>query len=83
MKETNCEISWLRNTLRICVSVCSTVTIDTVVSEGEQRVSANLMRKAVACDKMFTALVGYMNDAMRVEKSEYTNNQEVPAWLAS
>lgn len=57
------------------------VTVDTVFSEGEQRVSANMKRKADACDKMFTALVAHMNDAQKVERHEYDQTQEIPSWV--
>jgi hypothetical protein len=58
------------------------VVIDTISTEGEQRVAKNLQRKAEAADRMFTALVAHMNDAMAIRKPETTNGKiEVPAWL--
>lgn len=58
------------------------VTVDTIFSEGEQRVSANLKRKEIACDKMFTSLVSHMNDAMKVDRSEYTKRVKAPSWIS-
>ena len=58
------------------------VTVDLIRTDGEDRVVANLKRKADAADRMFTDLVSYMNNSMTIERSkEYSNKMEVPEWL--
>lgn len=58
------------------------VQVDRIVTEGEQRVAENLDRKEKAADRMFAMLVEYMNDALRIERTnEYLKRMEVPAWL--
>lgn len=58
------------------------VTIDIVSSEGEADVLKNLQRKAHQSELMFTELVEYMNNELRIEqKNEYTKKEEVPSWL--
>lgn len=58
------------------------VVVDVITTEGGMNVLANLNRKAEQADRMFTALVAHMNDAIRVERATYDNPVEVPAWLA-
>jgi hypothetical protein len=58
------------------------VTVDIVLSEGEERVRANMKRKSDAADRMFSALVAEMNNAVKISRSiEYTKKEEVPSWL--
>lgn len=57
------------------------VTVDVISTEGEQHVRDNMKRKAIAADQMFTFLVQYMNDAMKLNRNEYNTNVEVPVWL--
>lgn len=58
------------------------VVVDIVTSEGEASVMANLQRKALAADRMFTELVAHMNDALKIERAvEFTKKEKVPAWL--
>lgn len=58
------------------------VTVDIIMSEGEERVMANLHRKATAADRMFTELVRHMSDAIRIERGvNYPNQERLPAWL--
>jgi hypothetical protein len=58
------------------------VTVDIVTTEGELGVKANLQRKAVAADKMFSSLVAEMNHALKIERFESFRVQEkVPRWL--
>jgi hypothetical protein len=58
------------------------VRSDIVTTEGEKSVLANLQRKADAADKMFSHLVSFMNDAMRVEQDQsFVREEEMPAWL--
>ena len=58
------------------------VTVDLVASEGERGVKDNLRRKSEAADKMFSALVAHMNDAMGLARSvSYEKEVEAPRWL--
>jgi len=58
------------------------VTVDIVATEGETGIAANLQRKAEQADRMFTALVRHMDDAMRLEsEARFPEETEVPAWL--
>ena len=59
------------------------VTVDVITTEGGRNVLANLERKAEQADAMFTALVSHMNDALDVQRVDYNNQMEVPAWLVS
>ncbi|MFN2347445.1 MAG: helicase C-terminal domain-containing protein, partial [Dermatophilaceae bacterium] len=59
------------------------VVVDVVTTKGGQNVLNNLHRKSKAADAMFTALIGHMNDALRIDrKHDYTDRIEVPSWLA-
>ena len=58
------------------------VTVDVVTTEGEQRVLANLQRKAQAAERMFSQLVELMNDSLAIEQRErFAMKEEVPGWL--
>jgi len=58
------------------------VTVDVITSEGERGVFANLRRKSDQADQMFAMLVGYMNDALKIDNRTYFNNKmELPQWL--
>ncbi len=58
------------------------VRVDIVTTEGEQGVMANLQRKSQAADKMFSALVEQMNEAMEIDgRHKFTKTEEIPAWL--
>lgn len=58
------------------------VDADVIATEGEQRVSENLARKAAAADKMFTVLVECMNDAIQIDRSlHFTERMKIPSWL--
>lgn len=58
------------------------VRSDIVTTEGEQAVLENLQRKAVAADKMFSALVREMNNILKIERSNKGAQRiEVPSWL--
>jgi hypothetical protein len=60
------------------------VTVDTVTTEGTQKVVANLRRKADQADAMFARLVEHMNDSLRVGRSRYGDlDEELPPWLSS
>lgn len=58
------------------------VTVDLIASEGEIGVKDNMRRKAEAADRMFSALVARMNDAMSILRgTKYEKQEEVPSWL--
>lgn len=58
------------------------VRVDIVTTEGEKSVLKNLQRKAAAADKMFSGLVRYMNDSIKVDRGvKFTKQTEVPSWL--
>jgi hypothetical protein len=60
----------------------SPVTVDVITTEGELGVLRNLQRKAEAADKMFAALVGFMNDALQLDSiNPFVNAEELPNWL--
>jgi hypothetical protein len=58
------------------------VRVDVITTEGGANVLANQQRKADQADRMFTALVAHMNDALAVTGATYDTPVEVPAWLA-
>lgn len=58
------------------------VTVDVVLTEGEQRVFDNLKYKSDAADRMFTRLVQYMREGQKSEIDRtYDKKEEIPAWL--
>jgi len=58
------------------------VTVSIVCSEGESSILANLQRKQMQTERMFTELVAHMNDAMRLVSQDYFPEVEkVPTWL--
>ena len=57
------------------------VKVDIVTTEGEQNVLKNLQRKSEAADKMFTSLVREMNNAIKIELTNYDTKEEMPQWL--
>lgn len=57
------------------------VTVHRVATEGEKHIQANMNRKALATDKMFTELVKHMNDAMHIERKEYSLTPTLPTWI--
>lgn len=58
------------------------VIVDIVSTEGGQGVKRNLQRKAAQADRMFTALVSHMNDALKIEAHVRNGRPvEVPEWL--
>ena len=60
------------------------VVVDVVSTAGEGNVLGNLQRKAEAADRMFTALVDHMRDALHVHLPSYVNQTpHVPEWLTS
>jgi hypothetical protein len=58
------------------------VVVDIVTTEGGRHALDNLQRKADQADRMFTALVSHMGQAMAVSRSTpYTVDVRVPSWL--
>ena len=58
------------------------VHVDVISTEGEQRVLANLQRKAHQADEMFSCLTKSMNDVLRIEKKDLLiNKMNIPSWL--
>ena len=58
------------------------VTVDIVSTEGELGVMANLKRKAIAADNMFSSLVAEMNNVIRIDRtSNYNDKEKIPSWL--
>lgn len=58
------------------------VTVDTVATEGEVRVLANVRAKARKADALFAALAAEMGRAARADRANpYRAPVEVPSWL--
>lgn len=58
------------------------VTVDIVTTLGELAVLKNLKRKAAAADKMFTSLIGHMNNSIKIEmKDNHFEKGALPTWL--
>lgn len=58
------------------------VTVDHVISEGEERVLANLRRKQESAETMYASINGHMRDALGIERArQHTKKEEVPPWL--
>ncbi len=58
------------------------VVVDVIRTEAEERIQANLRRKAEAADRMFSDLIGHMNDALRIERRQVNSSgMEAPTWL--
>lgn len=59
------------------------VTVDIITTPGGVNVMRNLERKGSQADRMFTALVSHMRDAINVQtNTTYDRRVEVPPWLA-
>jgi hypothetical protein len=57
------------------------VTVDIITTGGGASVLKNLQKKATAADRMFSELVTYMNDSVKIEPRKYEKEMEAPAWL--
>jgi SNF2 family DNA or RNA helicase len=58
------------------------VKVDIITSEGESGVMKNLERKAEAAQKMFEMMVGFMNDAIKInDMTNYDKKVRLPNWL--
>jgi hypothetical protein len=59
-----------------------TVRADLVFSEGCAFMLDGLRRKKVQAEEMFTKLVEYMNDSLRIKTGkEYTEEVKIPSWI--
>lgn len=58
------------------------MVVDIVTTAGGVDVMKNLQRKSEQADRMFSALVGYMNQALGIARSaDFKRTTEVPSWL--
>jgi hypothetical protein len=58
------------------------VRIDVISSEGEAGVVANMSRKSDQADAMFSWLVKFLNDELKIDTTNrHTEKQETPQWL--
>ena len=58
------------------------VVVDMISTGGDIDVLHNLKRKATQADQMFTTLVSYMSNELRIARtSEFSIQEEMPAWL--
>ncbi len=58
------------------------VVVNIIISEGEQRVLANLKRKATQADRMFKAMIEHMSEAIHVDRDrDFGTKEDMPAWL--
>jgi len=58
------------------------VVVDLISTNGDERIVANLSRKAKAADRMFADLVTHMGDGMRINRTrEYSQEVTTPSWL--
>jgi len=59
------------------------VTVDAITTKGGERVFANLERKAVQADRMFSALTAHMRDALAIARAqEHSRKAEIPSWMS-
>lgn len=60
------------------------VVVDVISTEGDHGVLSNMQKKAAQSDAMFENLVAFMNDQLRIERSEtFTTQEQTPTWLSS
>jgi|TARA_R100000479_G_scaffold176487_1_gene131308 hypothetical protein len=58
------------------------VTVDTVMTEGERRIIQNRKRKAEQAEIMFANLIAEMNNAMTINTAkDFSTKMEMPSWL--
>jgi superfamily II DNA or RNA helicase len=59
-----------------------TVHVDLVCTEGSKRAMESIRRKSTQADKMFTSLVQYMRDEMKIDRrNDFTEKERMPEWL--
>lgn len=59
----------------------SPVTVDLVATEGQRGITANLNRKAIAANRMFSELVKHMRHAQGIDKWKFAEEERIPGWL--
>ncbi len=60
----------------------SDVVVDVISTEGEADVLGNLRRKAEAADQMFTSLIEYMQQSVRLDRrADVVEAPQLPAWI--
>ena len=58
------------------------VVVDQIITDSQERMLSNLLRKAQAADAMFSTLLAHMNEALSIDSSrKFTKGLEVPKWL--
>jgi hypothetical protein len=59
------------------------VAVDIVTTEGGHDVIEGLHRKSSQADRMFTALVSHMNNAVKIARSDYQSDRQItlPDWM--
>lgn len=58
------------------------VTINSIYPEGGERMMQAIVRKSKAAEQMFENMVRYMNDALAIDKTQYTHKEiSKPSWL--
>ena len=58
------------------------VVVDHVLSDGEQRVLANLQRKEEQADKLFAELSAHMQQELAITRGRtFNEREEIPSWL--
>lgn len=60
------------------------VDVTIITTEGEVGVLANLRRKALAAERMFSSLVEHMNNAEHIDRgTDFPIDERLPEWLLS
>ena len=59
----------------------SNVVVNIITTKGNLNVLNNLKRKAKAADNMFTQLISFMNNPIKLNIEKYNKKMEVPSWL--
>ncbi|HKX46176.1 MAG TPA: helicase-related protein [Planctomycetota bacterium] len=59
------------------------VRVDIVTTDGSAGAAESLKRKAAQADRMFSALVKHMNDALHIGRAtDWKKKEEIPQWLS-
>lgn len=57
------------------------VKIDIVSTRGEIDILTNLQRKAAQADRMYSKLVQFMNDHLKINIEKFNEQEQIPTWL--
>lgn len=58
------------------------VVVDTVLTEGQRMILANVKRKEAQAERMFSSLIAEMKNAIKENKiNEFVKQEEIPRWL--